>query len=251
MGMGMAALHIRMLLAWPRFHFPIPRFPAPFPCPIFPSSPHRSWHLQFFPPPPGSQEGSGLPHQHGDPTGTPGELGEKPRPGQLPRDPHNVGPIPLPGEAVPDPAAAARSRLSRGAGPFLRQEPPEEPFPPAPSFPPTPWGGTGRDPSAHEPGHPAPAPSPAPSVGAAGNRGEPGPAQCRHERDLLPRTPAPLEVGFGGPVALGLWDLGFRGFTGWRMGVRVRQRPPGRFGAGLGGLWNGCVGLGLSKEPPT
>lgn len=214
-------------------HFPCPIF-LPIGSPLLSVSPNV--HSPFSPPPCSwCREGLGCSHQHGDPSGTPwvGGVGVKAR--AAPTGPPYVGvPSPCPGRLCRI-RQQRRSQLSRGAGPFLRQEPPEEPFPrpggsgsPPPSS--LPSCSEGRKPAGSPPplssgqgaGHPTLAWSPAPSFGEApaGNQGESRPAQHGHERDL-PRAPPPppapqrrLEVRFGGSLASGPWGFGARWLWG-------------------------------------
>lgn len=198
--------------------------PSPFFLPQFLSHPlpTHSWRLQwFFSPVLG---GFGVPPPAQRPWWDSLGRGPKARAGHLLWDPPHGGPIPLPGEAVPDPAATqipARPRgralpaagTSRGAVSSARQQ--QVPSATGPSLPaegPPPPFSSGRG-----AGHPAPALSPAPSFGEAGNRGESGPAQRGHERDPPPRAPTPppapqhqLEVRPGGSVALGTQGHGAR-----------------------------------------
>lgn len=111
-----------------------------------------------------------------------------------------------------------RSRLSRGAGPFLRQEPPEEPFPrraaagPLRHRPVPPAAGRKRAPAPRAAaGGRAPTPSrrgTRPRLSSRRRRkpGESGPARRGHERHRG-RAPAPAPAA-GESGARGLCEIG-------------------------------------------
>lgn len=206
------------------------RLGGPFPI-FLPSAPHWCEPLPLLSSPPLTcLEDSGRAHQH---CRTPwGARGQKTGQGSSRRAPLKGSPSHYPRRPCQI-RQQRRSRLSRGAGPFLRQEPPEEPFPrraaagPLRQRPLPPAEGRKRAPaprgccSRGRGTHPAAGPGPVSRRGGGGNRASrdrPGAGTSGTAGAHPPQRRPQVRAGLGGSGGSATWGSVALGSRAWWRG---------------------------------
>lgn len=230
---------------------PFPIFPASVSLPSSPDTPLASPVVLFS----GAGRVWGAPTSPETPVGTPLRGGQKPGQGSCYGTPLMGVPSPCPGRPCRI-RQRRRSQLSRGAGPFLQQEPPEELFPrpggsgsPPPSpVPPSRGEETSGAPATPllRPGGRAPSAGVEPGpvsrrgrkpgrVGTSPTRARAGPAAARPNASACAPAPAGGETwGLGGSAGSG--PRGWVALGTWGRWARMGAVTPGLCQAGLGGL---------------